>query len=79
MAQTAEVFETIQLFLKRVKRDTSEVDASTSLFGDGVALDSLETAELSAMLEDEHGEDPFSQGGLPQTIGEVLAFYERAA
>lgn len=78
MAQTAEVFETIQLFLKRVKRD-SEVDASTSLFGDGVALDSLETAELSAMLEDEHGEDPFSQGGLPQTIGEVLAFYEPAA
>lgn len=78
MTHTAQVFETIQVFLTRVKRDT-DVDSTTSLFGDGIALDSLETAELSALLEDEHGEDPFSQGGLPQTIGEVLAFYERAA
>jgi acyl carrier protein len=38
-------------------------------------LDSLETAELSATLEDELGSDPFSQGDMPRTVGEVLDFY----
>ena len=31
------------------------------------------------MLEDAYGRDPFSAGGdLPQTVGDVLAFYEVA-
>ena len=43
-------------------------------------IDSLEAAELSAMLEDEFGTDPFSAGEeMPETVGEVLAFYEAAA
>lgn len=78
MAQTTEVFATIQVFLNRVKKG-GDVDATTPLFGEGVNLDSLETAELSALLEDEHGDDPFSAGGMPQTIGEVLDYYARAA
>jgi acyl carrier protein len=37
----------------------------------------LEAAELSAMLEDEFGSDPFSAGGeLPENVGDILAFYE---
>jgi acyl carrier protein len=74
MADTGEVLQTIQVFLGRVKKGV-EIDTTTSLFGDGLGLDSLETAELSALLEDEHGTDPFSSGGVPQCIDEILAFY----
>ena len=48
----------------------------TGLWGDGLGLDSLEAAELSAMLEDEFGTDPFSAGGdLPERVGDIVAFY----
>jgi acyl carrier protein len=48
----------------------------TGLFAEGMGLDSLQTAELSVMLEDELGRDPFSEGALPQTIAEIVDFYE---
>lgn len=66
--------ETIQRFLARAGKDAS-VSPETSLFADGVGLDSLEVAELSAMLEDDLGNDPFSAGISSQTIGEILDFY----
>ena len=51
----------------------------TGLWGDGLGLDSLEAAELSAMLEDEFGSDPFSAGGdLPEKVGDIVAFYAAA-
>ena len=57
-----------------------ELPGDTDLYGGGLELDSLEAAELSAMLEDEFGTDPFSAGEeMPETVGEVLAFYEAAA
>lgn len=43
---------------------------------DGLGLDSLQTAELSATLEDELGSDPFSAGEMPETVGEIVAFYD---
>lgn len=70
--------QALQKFLERANRST-EVEMSTSLFADGLGLDSLETAELSALLEDEVGTDPFSEGLLPQTVGELLDFYGAAA
>ena len=52
----------------------------TGLWGEGLELDSLEAAELSALLEDEFGTDPFSEGGdLPETVGDILAFYVTVA
>ena len=66
--------ETITRFLARAGKDTS-VTAETTLFADGISLDSLETAELSSMLEDDLGSDPFSAGIMAQTIGEILDFY----
>jgi acyl carrier protein len=66
--------QTLQAFLKRASKPT-EVEAGTLLFGDGLGLDSLETAELSAQLEDDLGTDPFSEGLLPETVGELLDFY----
>lgn len=67
-------------FLVRVKKGRDELTDDLALFGEGLALDSLETAELSVVLEDTFGRDPFSAGGeLPRTVGDVLAFYEVAA
>jgi acyl carrier protein len=66
---------TISSFLSRTKKSTT-VEMDTGLFEDGVKLDSLEAAELSALLEDELGSDPFSEGEMPQTVGELIAFYD---
>lgn len=67
-------------FLQRADKTLGGMTDETHLYGDGLGLDSLETAELSAMLEDELGSDPFSAGvDLPETVGGVLAFYEAAS
>jgi hypothetical protein len=48
----------------------------------GSGLDSLCIALVVANLEDELGVDPFGVGGdvaMPSTLGEFIAFYEKAA
>jgi len=73
------VRQIISDFLVRVKKGRDELPDDLALFGDGLALDSLEAAELSVVLEDTYGRDPFSAGGeLPATVGDVLSFYEAA-
>jgi len=70
----------IRQFLQRANKGVDELTDDTGLWGDGLGLDSLEAAELSAMLEDEFGSDPFSAGGeMPEKVGDILAFYEAAA
>ena len=64
----------IRGFLKSTNKDPAAA-LDTPLFADGIGLDSLETAELSAVLEDELGQDPFSEGDMPQTLAAVLDFY----
>jgi acyl carrier protein len=64
-------------FLSRTGKSSDDLSDDTVLFGEGLELDSLEAAELSVMLEDELGSDPFSSADqLPQTIGDILSFYE---
>jgi acyl carrier protein len=64
-------------FLERANKSRDDLSVDTPLYGDGLELDSLEAAELSVMLEDALGTDPFSSAEqLPQTVGEILAFYE---
>lgn len=46
-----------------------------SALQDDLGLDSLELAELSARLEEEIGRDPYTEGIVPRTVNEVLAFY----
>ncbi|ULE33641.1 phosphopantetheine-binding protein [Mycobacterium sp. IDR2000157661] len=70
--------ETIRRFLVRIKKE-AEFDASTSLYGEGLGLDSLEVAELSVLLEDALGSDPFSEGREITVVGEVLDFYATSA
>jgi len=70
----------ITSFLERAEKSTVGVSDATGLWGDGLELDSLEAAELSALLEDAFGSDPFSAGDeLPETVGDILAYYEAAA
>jgi len=72
--------EVITTFLQRMGKGRDELTADLSLYGDGLELDSLEAAELSALLEDELGSDPFSTSAeMPETVGDILAFYEVAS
>ena len=76
--EDAKVFATIRTFLGRVNKKGRTFEADTALHGEGLGLDSLETAELSALLEDTHGTDPFQSEEMPQTVGDIFAFYEAA-
>ena len=68
--------DVISEFLQRAEKPHGALRDDIGLWGDGLGLDSLEAAELSAMLEDEFGSDPFSAGGdLPEKVGDILAFY----
>ena len=58
------------------RRGAGDLEISPrSRLGADLGLDSLELAELSAVLEDELGRDPFSEGILPDTVGELDDFY----
>ena len=53
-----------------------EVRAESTLTAE-LGLDSLELAELSAVLEDDLGHDPFSEGIVPETVGQLIEYYNR--
>ena len=57
-----------------IKRDR-EITLESPLYADGLEMDSLQAAELSALLEDELGTDPYTEGTVPQTVGEIVEFY----
>ena len=64
----------------RADKGTEGWTDDTGLWGDGLGLDSLEAAELSAMLEDEFGSDPFSAGGdLPERVRRHRGLLRRAS
>ena len=69
------VMKSIRSLLKRKKDAPQEVDMDADLYED-LMLDSLETSELSAALEDELGKDPYSEGQTPRTAAEIVEFYE---
>jgi acyl carrier protein len=80
MASREQVEKIVRDFVDRTKPEAAGFAADASLYADGVGLDSLETAELSALLEDEVGSDPFSSAErMPQTLADILAFYEPVA
>jgi acyl carrier protein len=69
----------IHAFLGRANKAVDGLSPELALYADGIGLDSLETAELSAVLEDEFGTDPFQSEPMPQTVGDILAFYGAGA
>ena len=79
-AEQTKAREVISQFLSRAGKGRDPLTDDIALYGDGLELDSLEVAELSAMLEDELGSDPFSADDteMPETVGQILAFYPAA-
>lgn len=73
--QQADVERAIRSFLARANKPVADLAPDIRLYADGIGLDSLETAELSAVLEDRFTTDPYSAGEMPQTVGQILAFY----
>jgi acyl carrier protein len=69
------VITVISSLLERANKPGIDVTLESQVHGDGLGLDSLESAELSAVLEDEFGSDPFSAGLMPETVGEIVEFY----
>ena len=69
------ILDTIHELLERRGASGVAVTAASKLTAD-LELDSLELAELSAVLEDELGRDPYSEGLVPETVGELVAFYD---
>lgn len=68
------VIDAVRMFLER--RDAAEVEFDrTSQFHDDLELDSLELAELSAILEDTFGRDPYTAGIIATSVEEVVQFY----
>jgi acyl carrier protein len=78
MTEQADIVGVIEECMRRAGLPGRPLNRETGLYADGIGFDSLATAELSAMLEDEFGTDPFLEGGLPQTVGDILDFYGRA-
>jgi acyl carrier protein len=70
-----EVAEVVQALVGRIKRG-AVITLDSPLYGDGLDMDSLQAAELSALLEDELGFDPYTEGVVPNTVGEIVDFYE---
>jgi acyl carrier protein len=67
--------ETIEELLRRRGASGLEVRPGSRIRAD-LGFDSLELAELSAVLEDELGRDPYSEGIVPDTVAELLNFYK---
>jgi acyl carrier protein len=65
----------IETLLQRRGAGGLEVVPGSKLTAD-LGMDSLELAELSAILEDELGHDPYSEGIVPETVAELVGYYE---
>jgi acyl carrier protein len=79
MAEQADVMGVIKEGMRRANLPDRAIDRDTGLYAEGIGFDSLATAELSALLEDEFGTDPFLEAVLPLSVGDILDFYERAS
>jgi acyl carrier protein len=76
MSVKDQIFEVLVALLARHRRTVGELSLDMSLYAEGLGLDSLQAAELSSMLEDRLGHDPYTAGVIPQTVGDIVAYYE---
>jgi acyl carrier protein len=71
------VVRVVSTLLARRKLPAAAVSTESPLYRDGLGLDSLAAAELSVMLEMEFQTDPYSEGEVPRTVGDIVRFYEQ--
>ncbi len=76
MNKEAEIIEMIQTILKHQGLPEVEVSANSELYDEGIGMDSLCVAEFSSMLEKAYGKDPYTSKVLPNTVQEVISFYD---
>ncbi|MFL6023210.1 MAG: acyl carrier protein [Marmoricola sp.] len=76
---TVAVEQVLADFLNRIEKMPESLTPDLTLYADGIGLDSLDAAELSAVLEDELGSSPFDASEMPETVGAIIAFYGAAA
>ena len=72
-AQSA-IREAIRTLLARKGEPETDISPQSELSAD-LGLDSREMAELSAILEERFGRDPFAEGIVPETVAELYDFY----
>ena len=70
------VLKALKAVMRTRKKKIVDVTLDSDLYDD-LKLDSLDVAELSVVLEDDLGSDPYSEGAEPKTVAEVIEFYER--
>ena len=70
------VLKALKTLMRGKKGAPKDVSLDSDLYDD-LKLDSLESAELSVVLEDALGSDPYSEGEQPKTVAEVVAFYKK--
>ncbi len=75
MSKEVEVIEMIKTILKNQAMLEAKVELSSGLYDDGIGLDSLCVAELSAMLEKAYGRDPYTSKIMPRTVNDIVNFY----
>ncbi len=75
MSLQTEIIEIISTIITNQRLAKVEVLPASNLYDDGLGLDSLCVAELSATLEKKYGKDPYTSGVLPQTILDIVDFY----
>ena len=75
MSKEREVIEMIKTILKHQAMPETDVQLSSELYDDGIGLDSLCVAELSAMLEKAYGRDPYTSKVMPRTVSDIVSFY----
>jgi acyl carrier protein len=70
----AAIRETIRMLLARKGEPEADISPRSELSA-GLGLDSREIAELSMILEERFGRDPFAEGVVPDTVAELEDFY----
>ena len=70
-----DIIAMIATILKHQGLPEQEIRHSSTLYDEGIGLDSLCVAELSAMLEKTYGRDPYTSKQLPMTVQDIVDFY----
>lgn len=77
MTVEATILTLIRDLQKRNNRSDEGITRDSPLYADGLGLDSLGAAELSTVLEMQFDADPYSEGLIPQTVGDIVSFYDQ--
>jgi acyl carrier protein len=75
LGKSAEIIAMIETILKHQAMPPTQVTLDSELYDDGIGLDSLCVAELSAVLEKAYGSDPYTSKRMPRTVSDIVNFY----